>query len=110
MSFASKFAFIGLALVLVQGCAVSQLTPAGQGVRVINEEQAKNCRFLDSGSTNSQNTLSENPEQEARVRAMNRVAELGGNALRIVSTNQQMSPSGVGSMFSLTGEAYRCPG
>jgi len=92
----------------VGACAVSQLDPAAQNVRVISEGQAKACRFLDSVNANSQNTLSENPEQEARVRAMNRVAALGGNALRIVSTNQQMSTSGVGSLFIINGEAYSC--
>jgi hypothetical protein len=94
---------------VLAGCVeTSALNPAAQGVRVVSQEQAKSCKFLDSVSTNSGNTLNEHPEQEARVRAMNRVAEFGGNALRIVSTNQQMSTSGIGSLFLLNGEAYLC--
>lgn len=97
-----------ISTIVLQGCAVTQLDTTATNVRVINENESKRCKFIDSVSTNSGNTLSQNPEQEARVRAMNRVAALGGNALRVVSTNQQMSDSGVGSLFMLTGEAYTC--
>ena len=100
-------AFVVLSFVF-QGCAVTQVSPTAQDVRVISEQQAKDCRFLDSISTNNMNTLSKNPEQDARNRALNRVAELGGNSLRIISGNTQMSSSGVGSIYSLSGEAYVC--
>ncbi len=93
---------------LMQGCAVTTVSPAAKNVSVINELQSKDCRFLDSVSTNNGNTLSENPEQEARNRAFNRVAELGGNSLRITNTSNQISPSGVGSIYNLSGEAYAC--
>jgi hypothetical protein len=96
------FAFVS------HGCAVTPVSPTAQNVNVISEQQAKSCRFLDNVSTNNGNTLSQNPEQEARNRALNRVAELGGNSLRIVSTNTQIAPSGIGSIFSLSGEAYIC--
>jgi len=99
---------LAAALVAVQGCAVTPVSSQAQNVRVISEAQSKNCRFINTISTNNGNTLSENPEEEARNRALNRVAELGGNALRIVTTNQQVAPSGVGSLFALTGEAYSC--
>ena len=95
-------------VVILHGCAVTPVNPAAQDVLVISEQQAKACRFLDNVSTNNSNTLSKDPEQEARNRALNRVAELGGNSLRIVSTNTQIAPSGVGSIFSLSGEAYVC--
>ena len=100
-------AFIA-ASILLQGCAVAPLKAEAQNVKVISEQQAKNCRFLDAVSANNQNTLSKNPEQEARNKAMNRVAELGGNSLRITTSNNQIAPSGVGSIFSLSGEAYSC--
>lgn len=90
------------------GCAITPVNPAAQNVRIISEEQAKGCHFLDSVSANNTNTLSGNPQQDARNRAFNRVAELGGNSLRIVSTNTQIAPSGVGSIYSLSGEAYAC--
>lgn len=91
------------------GCvSVTELTPAAKTVRTISAEQAKRCKFIDSVNANNGNTLSENPEQEARNKALNRVAELGGNALRIITANNQIAPSGVGSVFSLNGEAYAC--
>jgi hypothetical protein len=93
---------------VLHGCAVTSVSPKAQDVRVISEQQAKGCRFLDSVSTHNNNTLCKNPEQDARNRALNRVAELGGNFLRIISTNTQVSPSGVGSTYSLSGEAYLC--
>ena len=93
---------------ITHSCAVTPLSAAAENVRIVSEQQAENCRFLDGVTGNNTNTLSENPEQEARNRALNRVAELGGNSLRIVSTNQQIAPSGVGSMFTLSGEAYDC--
>jgi len=104
-----KFALLLVGALLINGCvAVAPLNPAAQNVRIISDDQAKSCQFLDAVSTNNQNTLSKNPEEDARNRAKNRVSELGGNALRIKSTNNQIAPSGVGSIFSLSGEAYKC--
>lgn len=94
--------------VVLHGCSVTPVAPEAQNVKVISEQQAKSCRFLDSVSTNNTNTLSEDSEKDARNRAFNRVAELGGNALRIVSKNSQISRSGIGSYFTLNGEAYAC--
>lgn len=108
MKTASKIAAIIVFLSVSHGCAVTAVSPTAQNVGVISEQQAKDCRFLDSISANNTNTLSENPQQDARNRAFNRVAELGGNSLRIVSTNTQIAPSGVGSIYSLSGEAYAC--
>ena len=94
--------------VLFYGCAATETTPAAKSVRVISEQQAKVCRFLGNISTSNDHTLISDPERDARNKALNRVAELGGNALRISSTNTQIAPSGVGSIFSLNGDAYAC--
>lgn len=99
---------VSIIVSIMYGCSATAVTPAAKNVRVISEQQAKDCRFLDSISANNTNTLSKNPQQDARNRAFNRVAELGGNSLRIVSTNTQIAPSGVGSIYSLSGEAYAC--
>jgi len=91
------------------GCvSVTEATPAAQNVRVISEQEARRCKFLDTISTHNNNTLSKDPHQDARNKAMNRVAELGGNALRITGTNEQASSSGVGSFVVLNGDAYKC--
>lgn len=108
VSTALKIAVAVVFVSLASGCAVETLKPGAKDVSIISEQQAKACRLLDSFTTNNQNTLSENPQQDARNRAFNRVAELGGNSLRIVSTNTQLSRSGVGSIFVLNGEAYAC--
>ena len=94
--------------ILVSSCAVTQLDPAAQSVKTVSESAAKSCTFLDSVSENNRNTLSKDPQADARARAYNRVAQLGGNSLLIKSTDTKVSPSGVGSIFTLQGEAYRC--
>lgn len=99
----------GFAL-LLGGCAVTEQSPLAQQVRIISADQAKQCKFIDAISANNTNTLSKNPEEDARNRALNRVAERGGNALKISTTNTQVAPSGIGSIFSLSGEAYLCTG
>lgn len=99
---------LGFGLAVLTACSVTPPTQAALNVRVISEEQAKQCRFVDSVSTHNNNTLSSSPQTEARNKALNAVADKGGNALRIISTNTQASDSGVGSIFHLTGEAYAC--
>jgi hypothetical protein len=94
--------------IFLGGCAVTEQTQLSVNVQIISAEQAKTCTFLDSVSSNNSNTLSENPEQDARNKALNRVAERGGNALKINITNTQIAPSGIGSIFTLSGEAYKC--
>ena len=100
--------FLLVPVALVGGCAVAPLTDAGASVRVISDNEAKNCQFLNSVSANNQNTLSKDPETDAKNRAKNQVAELGGNALLIKTTQMQGSSSGIGGVFSLRGDAYRC--
>ena len=90
------------------GCAVTEQEPASLNVQLISAEQAKTCKFIDSISSNNSNTLSKNPEQDARNKALNKTAERGGNALKIGTTNTQIAPSGLGSIFTLSGEAYKC--
>jgi hypothetical protein len=108
VSTVSKIATLLVSSSLLHGCAVTPVNPTAQNVKVISEQQAKGCRFLDSINANNTNTLSKNPQEDARNRAFNRVAELGGNSLRITSTNNHIAPSGVGSIYNLSGEAYAC--
>lgn len=93
---------------LLTACAVTPLDSGARNVRVISDLQAKGCRFLDKFTSNNTNTLSKNPEQDARNRAFNRVATLGGNSLRIVSSSTHVSRSGVGSIYTMDAEAYEC--
>lgn len=109
---APQIAKRGVPLLLVigsiSGCAVTELTAGGQAVSMINEKQAENCRFIESINTNNKNTLSKDPEADAKAQAKNKVAEIGGDSLRVVSTDMRASPSGVGGVFTLQGEAYSC--
>lgn len=79
-----------------------------RGSRLISEEQAKSCTFIDALTTFNTHTMVDDPPTDARNRALNKVGQLGGNALVIKNTNLQLAPSGVGGIFTLTGEAYRC--
>ena len=104
---------LGMSMVMLVGfsltaCATTELTAAGADVAEISESMASECEFKGSVSANNMNTLASNPEADARARAFNKVAELGGNSLRIMDTEMQVSSSGVGGIFSLTGEAYLC--
>jgi len=101
----------GIALVsalLLTSCAVTQLDPAAANVTTISENAAKSCTFIDTVSANNMNTLSKDPQADARARAYNQVAKRGGNSLRITDTDTQVSSSGVGSIFTITGEIYSC--
>ena len=95
--------------ITLSACATTELAPTAQNVRVISEEQTRGCKFIDTVSTNNMNTLSKNPELDARNRAMNLISQRGGNAIYIKATANQISPSGIGSIFHLTGDAYACP-
>jgi hypothetical protein len=108
MRYVSKLLIGCFSALLIQGCAVTTLNSEAQNVRVISDQESKDCRLLDSLTTNNQNTLSKNPEEDAKNKAKNRVAGLGGNALKVKETNFQMSPSGMGGVFTLSGEAYKC--
>lgn len=103
------FVLTAVALATVAGCATAELEPTATGVRVISQQEARSCKFVDAISANNQNTLSKNPELDARNRAMNRIAAAGGNALVIKTTSFTPSSSGLGGVFALSGEAYRCP-
>jgi hypothetical protein len=97
------------ALTALASCAsVTQLESAAISVQEISQNQSAKCRFLGTISANNNNTLSKNPEQDARNKAYNTVAQKGGNSIRITSTNVQVAPSGIGSIFNLSGEAYDC--
>jgi hypothetical protein len=100
-----------VALIIAFGlvaCATTPLDPAAQSVKVISQDQAHSCKFLNAVSANNSNTLNKDPETDARNQAMNKVSKLGGNALLIKNNVNQIAPSGVGSIFSLSGEAYSC--
>ena len=93
---------------LLAACATTEVAPEAANVRTISEQQAASCEFIDTITTNNTNTLTKYPEQDAKNRALNKVHELGGNALLVKSTNQSISSSGVGSIVQLTGDAYLC--
>ena len=104
-------AFIGAgaaALVALTACAVTELDPAAAAVRTISTAEAETCTFIDTITANNMNTLSSDPQADARARAFNRVAALGGNAFAVTSTDTQVSSSGIGSTYMLTGNVYRC--
>lgn len=93
----------------VVGCvSVTELSPEAKNVKVISSSQAKACKFLDAVTANNMNTLSKDPEADARARAYNRVASLGGNALEITNSKLQVSSSGIGGTFLISGSAYSC--
>ncbi len=95
-------------LFALSACTVP-LTAAGAKVRVIPESQAKTCKFIDVVSTSSLNSANPDPEQGARIFALNRVAQLGGNALWIKTTQTTPSQYAGKKDVSLSGEAYNCP-
>ena len=98
------------AALVLTACAVTELEPAAAKVKTISVEQAKSCTFVDTISANNMNTLSKDPQADARARAFNQVAKLGGDALQITATETKVSSSGIGSVYVITGDVYRCGG
>jgi hypothetical protein len=104
----SQLLMVGLLTTLLAGCANTGVAAAARAVRVISGEEAKACRFIDAVSTFNTHTMVDDPQKDARNRALNRVQQLGGNSLVIRNTNFQLAPSGIGGIFTLMGEAYSC--
>ena len=100
---------LGACSLATTGCAVTKLDPAAANVTTISAAAAAQCTYIDTISANNMNTLSKDPQADARARAYNQVAKLGGNSLQITDTDTQVSSSGIGSIFTITGSVYRCP-
>ena len=96
-------------LLLTSACATTELSPQAQAVSFLPESRAGTCTFLETISANNQNTLVKDPELDARNRAKNQAAELGGNRLVLKTSNLTPSSSGIGGVFALTADVYQCP-
>ena len=86
---------------LVSGCA-TELTTAGQGVRIVTETQRQQCRFLQLITVRV--GIGPDKPGSALKAAINEAATAGGNGLYLV-TNAVHWLDGA----SVAGEALRCP-
>lgn len=96
------------ASILVTGCAM-QVKPEAKHVAIITQDQVLKCEFLKVINTYdvSLKYLGDGEAEGAQNQAKNRVAEIGGNAMRILSiTNQEVKDK---NKTYVTVEAYKCP-
>ncbi len=103
-----KSVFIAIAATMLAACATTELDPAAASVKTVSADQAKSCEFVGAISAANMNTLAKDPKLDATNRAYNDVASFSGNSLLITDTDLQVSTSGIGGTYSITGEAYKC--
>jgi hypothetical protein len=107
------------ALLIIAGCAATELTTEGQRVRITNTEPGVDCEFLGvvTGSQGSALTggltSNENMETGALNDLRNKAAELGGNLILILTqrAGQTTGKDGAGTQtnVTMTANVYRCP-
>lgn len=87
-----KRSFIAIAVILIQACSWVELTPQGERVEVMNQQQAANCERI--GQTTAEvldevgfvDRSKEKQAEELLTLARNEAAAMGGDA--IVSATQ----------------------
>ena len=97
MPFASLVLLCSLA---VAGCA-TKLQPDAEKIQTISASQKSHCKFL--GSISTQQKLGPDKPGNAYKKALNRVNEVGGNSLYVISTSSDWAEGA-----SLVGEACKC--
>jgi hypothetical protein len=97
-----KFKNIILFVLLISsvGCATN-LTPAGEKVRIVTESQRDNCEFIKIVSYRA--GLGPDKPGSALKGALNEVAKLGGNGLYIVTNTVHWADGA-----TVSGEALIC--
>lgn len=89
-----------LTLVLPTGCATT-MTPAGEKVRIVTEQQRSSCRFIKLVTVRK--NLGPDKPGNALKEAMNEAAAAGGNGLFLVTNSMDWIDGA-----SVAGEALDC--
>lgn len=87
-------------LLAVAGCA-TQISPEASRVRVVTAEQKAQCQPL--GVISTEQRLGPNKPGNAMNKALNAVAERGGNGIYVVSSNVDWAEGA-----SVVAEALKC--
>jgi len=94
---------VGLASVLLLSACATALTPQGTGIRVVDDKDPNNCKFM--GTVSGFDTMSPtvgHESENAMNEARNKAAALGANGIKIV--HMQTTIQGT----SVTAEALEC--
>ena len=86
-------------LVLVSACATPVVSESGRLVKTGKADPASNCEELGVVHWNNQKNWTKLSSNEIRAKLRNDVSELGGNYMRIDTTD----------FYTETGTAFRCP-
>ena len=89
------------AIALMSNTATNAETIDTSKVRIVTENQRSNCKYL--GLVSVRKALGQNKLKGAFKKAMNEVAELGGNGLYVVAQQLDWAEGA-----QLTGEALLC--
>ncbi|WP_162929514.1 DUF4156 domain-containing protein [Halobacteriovorax sp. BALOs_7] len=103
-----KIIFFVTIIMLFASCS-TQLTKSGKNVRLVTENQKeKYCKTLDIvTASNELGWDAAHHSQNAMNEARNRVAELGGNGMKIISSNNSQGYGG-SSQAIVQVEALAC--
>lgn len=116
-----KKIILSATLLSLIGCAATQLKPGAEKVRFMQSEP-KGCKYLGEATGNQGNfftggwTSNENLETGARNELKNKVVEMGGNVVVVLTNRAGQTGSygqyGGGSQqtnVTLTGTVFKCP-
>ncbi|MBI1174786.1 MAG: hypothetical protein GC139_05915 [Sideroxydans sp.] len=95
-----KYCVYFIAVLVLGGCA-TQLTPAGEKVRVVTEAQRSNCEFIKLISYRA--GLGPDKPGSALKGALNEAAEVGANGFYIITNTIHWADGA-----SVSGEALKC--
>ena len=97
-----KLITVGLVGVFLCSC-MATLTPRGAKIRVVTEQQKEKCEFLTVVTAGEMMGSSISGDVESAMRKIrNKVAEAGGNAMRIISVDNSFWGT------TVVAEALRC--
>ncbi|EPZ49341.1 PF13698 domain protein [Bacteriovorax sp. BAL6_X] len=97
-------------LILFFSSCSTQLTKSGKNVRLVTENQKeKHCKTLDIITTSNElGWDAAHDSQNAMNDARNKVAELGGNGMKVISSNNAYQGYGGASEAVIQVEALSC--
>lgn len=96
----NRWVIVGVA-VLAVGCAATELTAAGEAVRIV--EERGECEFVETVTESGNMGASPSVDAESAMnKARNRAAALGANAVRFINVYADQG------VTTAVGEALRC--
>ncbi|ASG68424.1 cytochrome C type biogenesis protein CycH [Francisella halioticida] len=122
-----KIFIIPIIMVLLASCSSIQFNPAASKVQISRAAPAKDCKFINTVTSTQGNfftgafTSNNNMQEGAYNKVRNEAAQMGGNYIQLISSQDGDTGGGGGSFeggynssyqqtnYSVTGSVYDCP-